>query len=188
MRIEAWLRKQSSDWAGQNVTLSRIPIFETLSRREQRKVEQTMRLRICPPDAPIFRAGERDDRFYVVVDGRVEILRSPAGTTPVAPVGLGPGEFFGEMALIDDAPRSASAIPIGTTQLLSLSRSDFMALCERHPRIGIQIIIRLSQVIAERLRQTNRMLKEAQAHKPQPQAAEVPEESEILRHKTGGQT
>lgn len=188
MRIGDWLTKRSGDRDGQTALLSRVPIFETLSRRERRKVEQAMRLRICPPDVPIFCEGEGDEHLYVIVEGRIRILRDPAKTPPVAPVSLGPGEFFGETALIIDAPRTASAIPAEMARLLSLSRSDFRALCERHPRIGIQIVIHLSQVIAERLRETNRLLKEAQAPKPQPQEAEVPEESEILRHKAGGQT
>jgi CRP-like cAMP-binding protein len=186
MGIGTWFTKRPADRDGQSALLSRISILETLSRRERRKVEQAMRLSVCPPDAPIFREGERDERLYVVLEGRVDILRRSARTTPPAPVRLGPGEFFGETALIDDAPRTASAVPAETTRLLSLSRPDFRALCERHPRIGIQMVMQISSVIAERLRETNRLLKEAQAPRSQPQEAEVPEESEILRHKPGG--
>ncbi|MBI2952125.1 cyclic nucleotide-binding domain-containing protein [bacterium] len=188
MGIGTWLTKRPADRDRQSALLSRISIFETLSRRERRRVEQAMRLSVCPPDAPIFREGERDEHFYVVVEGRIDILRRPAKTPSPEPVCLGPGEFFGETALIADAPRTASAIPAETTRLLSLSRADFRALCERHPRIGIQIVMQISSVIAGRLRETNRLLKEAQAPRSQPQEAEVPEESEILRHKAGGQT
>jgi CRP-like cAMP-binding protein len=150
-------------------------------------VEQAMRPGVRPPDVPIFREGEQDEHLYVIVEGRVEIFRDQGKTSMEAPLSLGPGEFFGETALIADAPRTASVIPSGTTRLLSLSRSDFRAFCARHPRLGVQIIIHLSQVIAERLRETNRMLKEAQAPRPKPQEAEVPEETEILRSRAGGQ-
>jgi CRP-like cAMP-binding protein len=186
--IGAWLRRQSKDPDGKDAALAHIPIFESLSGRERRKVELAMRLRVCPPDAPVFREGDRDDRLYVILEGRVEVLRGPAKLPPVAPVYLGPGEFFGETALIDDAPRTASVVPVEATRLLSLSRPDFRALCERYPEIGVQVVILLSQIIAERLRETNRLLKETQAPRPQPQEAEVPEESEILRHRAGGQT
>ncbi|MSS72797.1 MAG: cyclic nucleotide-binding domain-containing protein [Candidatus Latescibacteria bacterium] len=188
MRIGTWLTKRSGDRDGQAALLSRVSIFDTLSKRELRKVEQAMRLRVCPPEVPIFREGDRDEHLYIVVEGRIEIFRDPAKTPLEAPVSLGPGEFFGETALIADAPRTASIIPTETTRLLSLSRSDFRTFCARHPRLGVQIIIHLSQVIAERLRETNRLLKEAQAPRPKTQETEVPEESEILRPKAGGQT
>jgi len=184
--IGAWLKKQSNDPDGKGAALEGIPIFESLSGRERRKVRQAMRLRVCSPEAPVFREGDQDDHLYVIQEGCVEVLRGAAPPPPGVPVRLGPGEFFGETALIDDAPRTASAVPVEATRLLSLSRSDFRALCEAHPRIGIQIVIHLSLVIAERMRETNRLLKETQAHRSQPQEAEVPEESEILRHKAGG--
>lgn len=187
MGIGTWLTKHPADRNGQSAPLSRISILETLSRRERRKVEQAMRLSVYPPDAPIFREGERDERLYIVLEGRIDILRDTARTSPPPPIRLGPGEFFGETALIDDAPRTASAISAETSRLLSLSRADFRALCERHPRIGIQMVMQIASVIAERLRETNRLLKGAQAPRSQSQEAEVPEESEILRHKPGGQ-
>ena len=184
MNIVTWLRKRpgAPEWDG---PLSGIPIFEGLSRRERRWVAQMMRHRTCPPGTPIFHEGERDERLYVVLEGRVQILRA---VSEIPPACLGPGEFFGETALIAEFPRSASAVPLDPVHLLSLSRSDFVRLCDRHPHIGVQIAIHLSQVIAERLRQTNHLLKEAQTHGPQTEEAEVPEESEILRHRPGGQT
>ena len=138
-----------------------------------------MRLLVCEPGAPIFREGERDDRFYVILDGRVEVLRVSSDGDPAPLVVLEPGDSLGETALVCDLPRTASAIPRNPARLLTLSRDDFMALCDRSPHLGVQVALGLSQVIAERMRLTNRLLKEAQAGPIRP------EESEIERHRSG---
>lgn len=180
MKIVAWLSKRPGASEG---PLARIPLFDGLSGRERRRVEQMMRFRTCPPGASIFQEGERDGHLHVVLEGRVRIAQPAPGASPVD---LGPGDFFGETALIADVPRSASALAAEAVRLMSLSRADFLRLCDRHPHIGVQIAIHLSQVVAERLRQTNHRLKEVQARAPRGEG-EVPEESEILRHRTGGQ-
>ncbi len=183
MNLVSWIRKRSNT-AEEGGPLAGIPVFAGLSRRERNRVAQMMRPRTCPPESPIFREGDRDECLYVVLEGRVQVLRS---ASEIPPVCLGPGDFFGETALIAGFPRSASAIPLDPVRLLSLSRADFARLCDRHPQLGAQIAVHLSQVIAERLRQTNSLLKEAQARRPRTGDAGAPEESEILRHRPGGQ-
>ena len=73
---------------------------------------------------------------------------------------IGAGAFFGVMALLDDSPRTASAVAAEDSELLILSRDDLLQLAETRPRSGVKIVMQLSQIVAERLRRTNRSLKE----------------------------
>lgn len=183
MNIVSWLQAQS-DRVDQPGPLSEIPIFEGLSPRERKRVAGMMRPLALPAGATIFHEGDLDELLHVVVEGRVRIHRS---ASEMAPALLGPGDFFGETSLIAEFPRTASAVSLDPVRLLTLSRSDFVKLCGSDPHIGVQIAVNLSQVVAERLRQTNHLLKEAQTGGSKGEEPEVPEESEILRHGTGGQ-
>ena len=80
------------------------------------------------PRQIIFHQGDRGDRIYIVVDGEVEMLKDDR---PLAR--LGPGECFGEMALVNDSPRMATARVVTKTNLLSLDRAAFSALFAYHP-------------------------------------------------------
>jgi CRP-like cAMP-binding protein len=71
-----------------------------------------------------------------------------------------PGEFIGELALLDDAPRTASAIAVDETSVVALYRTDLLALSQTRPRLGVKVLMQLSQIVAERLRRTNRALKD----------------------------
>jgi CRP-like cAMP-binding protein len=68
------------------------------------------------------------------------------------------GAFFGDLALLDEAPRSASAIADDSCDILGFFRPDFLDLLYRKPKLGIKILIALSRIIGERLRRTNEQL------------------------------
>ena len=99
--------------------------------------------------------------MYVVMSGSVDILREDEDKTRFRLGHMETGAFFGELALLDDAPRTASAVATEETELAVFSRSDLLAVAEEHPRLGAKIVMHLSQIVAERLRRTNRALKEA---------------------------
>jgi NADH:ubiquinone reductase (H+-translocating) len=81
----------------------------------------------------VFRQGDRGDRLYIVVDGQVEIVRQDAGREEQILGQIGPGECFGEMALVNENPRMATARTVTDTNLLSLDRDAFHALFAYHP-------------------------------------------------------
>ncbi|HUE52734.1 MAG TPA: FAD-dependent oxidoreductase [Terriglobales bacterium] len=84
------------------------------------------------PHQIIFRQGDRGDRLYIVVDGEVEMLmEDPQHEQSLAR--LGPGECFGEMALVNESPRMATARTVTKANLLSLDRATFNALFASHP-------------------------------------------------------
>ena len=95
----------------------------------------------------IFKRGDRGDGMYVIVEGRVEIS---VGRRVLE--AIGPGSVFGEMALIDDAPRTASAIAKTTCRVLRIDARRFQSLVQKTPDFALQIMA----VMANRLRRMNR--------------------------------
>jgi CRP-like cAMP-binding protein len=114
--------------------LRRIPIFQTLSDAQIAKLAKLTTLRLCRKDEVIFYEDEQGDFLFVILEGRVKVtlLGIPDrftrgyGREVVLSV-LGPGDFFGEMALVDDEPRSATAVATADVELLCLHRNDFQA-------------------------------------------------------------
>jgi NADH dehydrogenase len=85
------------------------------------------------PHEIIFRQGDRGDRLYVIVEGEVEMFLEESAQPPHQLARLGPGECFGEMALVNDKPRMATARSITRANLLSLDRHAFTELFAHHP-------------------------------------------------------
>jgi CRP-like cAMP-binding protein len=106
---------------------------------------------------PIFRRGERGDGMYVIVNGRVEIS---VGSRVLE--SIGPGAVFGEMSLIDDAPRTASAIAQTDCRVLRIDSRRFQSLVQKTPDFALQIMA----VMANRLRRMNRRVAKGARRKP----------------------
>ncbi|MBL4889060.1 MAG: cyclic nucleotide-binding domain-containing protein [Candidatus Lindowbacteria bacterium] len=116
--------------------------------------------RTYPPDSLIFLEENRGEEMYIIIAGEVEILKTykektlfdgkPIGFDSVSEVlnVLGPGDFFGEMALLNDAPRMATARARTNVEVIVMSRFDLENLMMPSPRIAIQMM----RSIAERLR------------------------------------
>lgn len=123
--------------------IAEVPLFAGLSRRHIRKVADTGRIARFHHATAIIRAGEPGDTFYVIIDGEVAIRRRglPA-------LSLGPGGFFGEMALLDGGARSATVVAKGPVACLAITRARFLKLLRDEPTIAIALL----QEVARRLR------------------------------------
>lgn len=141
--------------------LQRIPIFQDFTQREFAKIEDILHHRSFAVDESIVREGEKGVGMYIILTGQVQILHAGEQGQPIKLATLGPGDFFGEQALLDESPRTASAIAVEPCQAIGFFRPDMLGLIDSNPRMGLKIIMRLSQMISFRLRQTNRLLKEA---------------------------
>jgi CRP-like cAMP-binding protein len=109
----------------------------------------------------IFQQNARSDAAYLVMEGEVEILRqSPEGSVRVLDV-LGRGSYFGEMGVIDDQPRSASARAKGAVVCLSVERKEFMDMLLNNPQEAIDLL----KVLFDRLRRTSAKLARLQQSK-----------------------
>ena len=99
--------------------------------------------------------------MYVILSGEVSIVQQGTDGQQLELAQFGPGDFFGDQVLLDESPRTASVLTRSTTRAIGFFRPDLLELIERNPRLGLKIVMRLSQMISVRLRQTNRLLKEA---------------------------
>ncbi len=132
--------------------LKRVPIFQDLSWRELRYVERILHRRTYKENEIIFNEGEPGVGMYIIESGSVYIKLGRAQKVLAV---LSKGDFFGEMALLLDSPRTASAVAGSPLKMLGFFQPDLFSLMETRPQTGNKILRRLAQMIAERLRQTS---------------------------------
>ena len=142
--------------------LKRIPLFRRVNRRGLKKLEKIVHQRTYRRGETIFRQEELGLGMYVIRSGSVDIVQERPDGSPYQLAHLKRGDFFGEISLLIESPRSASAVASEPTQLIGLFRPDLLDLIERDPRLGVKIVLPLSVLLAERLRQTNEALSQAQ--------------------------
>lgn len=129
------------------------PLFAGFSDRELQDVVKTAKVRQFPAGETIVKEGDTAKvGFYLVLNGRVEVRK---GEKKLAE--LGPGEFFGEMALlVEDAPRSADVVAVEDTECLVLTRWDLRSLIQTHPDMALKMLGEM----AHRLSTTHQALSE----------------------------
>ena len=128
------------DWLD---TLAEVPLFQGISKRHLRRIAKLARIRRFSSGAAIVRAGDPGKTFFVLLDGNTKVVRAGTRTRR-----LGIGDYFGEMALLDDAPRSADVVADGDVLALTIQRSDFMKVLRAEPALA-QALLR---TLAARLR------------------------------------
>lgn len=127
--------------------LARSPLFAGLPRRLLARLATRFFEKAYHPGDVVFEEGDPGRALFVVVEGEVEITRASAQGAYVLNK-LGPGDAFGELALIDDFPRSATARVATPGRLLILYKSDFDALIDGNARIAVVVMRNLSRVLA----------------------------------------
>ena len=133
--------------------LRTIPIFEGLAFSDLKKIELIVHERTFMPDEIIFYERQPGAGMYIIKKGWIKLIKTINGEK--VKIGeLNDGEFFGEMSLLDDYPRSAEATAIEKTEALGIFRPDLFNLIESNPRLGSKILLRLSQRLVGRLRET----------------------------------
>lgn len=128
--------------------LSRTPLFNGLPEEEINKLSETLRVLEVPPNSVLFEEGEVGDRFYIIIQGQIEVIKA-LGTPEERLIGLrGPGEFIGELSLINRAGlRTASVRSLGPAHLWEMSHEEFDHLLHRQPLMAFELI----NVLSERL-------------------------------------
>tara|TARA_B100002051_G_scaffold929_1_gene833 strand:+ start:633 stop:1115 length:483 start_codon:yes stop_codon:yes gene_type:complete len=135
--------------------LESVPIFDGLSHKELSEVARLTHERAYKKDEHIFKQHAPAEGMYVILDGAVEIKDPESGTIFAS---LETGDFFGELALLDEEPRSASAHAIQPSRLIGFFRTDLLTLMKIYPELGNKIMLNLARVLGERLRKTNEEL------------------------------
>src|SRR6185503_11347105 len=129
-------------------SISELPLFSGLSPSQVADIESRMRRREFAPQQLIVREGGPGDAAFLVVSGLVAVRhKDPDSGVEFVLAELGPGQMFGEMALITGKARTASVLALQPTTCAVLERSDFERALQDHPEIALA----LARVMAERL-------------------------------------
>lgn len=149
--------------------LARAPIFKGLPAEEIKNLSKTLTVREVPPNTILFQEGEVGDRFFIIIQGQVEVIKA-LGTPEERSIGVRePGEFVGELSLINRAGlRTASVRSLGDAHLWEMSHDEFDDLLHRQPIMAFELINVLSQRLTNAhdstivdLQQKNRELTQA---------------------------
>ena len=133
--------------------LKNIPLFSSLTDSELTAIEKVAVKKTFPKNTILLSEGDSTDALYVICEGKVKVtIDDNEGKELILSI-LGTGEYFGEMALLDDEPRSASVTTKETTQLLIISKNDFMGFFSSNP-----IALNLLKDLIKRLREANKKI------------------------------
>jgi CRP-like cAMP-binding protein len=124
--------------------LGTVPLFSDLSKKDLERVMTTSKEAVHGQGESVVTEGRGGVGFHLIIDGKAKVIR---GGRTVAT--LGPGEFFGEMALVDDAPRSASVVADTDLVTLVISKWEFRPLIRSNPELAWKLIEHLVARVRE---------------------------------------
>jgi len=138
--------------------LAKTPLFAVLQPEDLQELVRTTRTRHYDRGEIIFHKEDPGYTLYIIVSGAVKISVSSSEGDEIILAIMTAGQFFGEMALFDELPRSADAEAIQPTEVLTVQREDLIRLLERRPRMAI---MQLLKVLGQRIRATDELLQDA---------------------------
>ena len=124
--------------------LKEVPLFEACSQRQLRRVAKIARVFDVAAGTVLTRAGEPGDEFFLLLDGTARVVVSAEKHVPVHP-----GEFFGEMSLLDGGPRSATVVADTPIRLLVITRRHFSELLKDVPGLTPTLLVTLSKRVRQ---------------------------------------
>lgn len=133
-------------------TLKAVPLFQDLRDRDLKRVMKLLHVRTYAPDEVVFREGQTGAGMYIIKSGEVEIVTRLDDGTERSLVTLRERQFFGELALLESVPRSATSVVRKPTVLLGLFQSDLENIVERDSKLSARVLWNLARLIGGRLR------------------------------------
>jgi CRP/FNR family cyclic AMP-dependent transcriptional regulator len=134
--------------------LRSVPLFSALPEEQLATLATCVTLRKYPRSTFILRAGEETDGLYIMLSGRAKVLIPDEEGHEVILSVVGPREFFGEMGLLDDHPRSASVETLEQCELMRVSKADFMRCLSDN----FELAMRIMRGLVKRLREADRQI------------------------------
>jgi CRP-like cAMP-binding protein len=131
--------------------LAQVPLFADLSPRDLKRLADRMEEQRYMEGASVVREGDVGDTFYVIVEGEAKVV-APSGR---AVNRLRPGEFFGEISLLDGGPRTATVVADTPLTMLALSRPAFRSLIESEPGVAVGLLKHVSSMLRRLERPTS---------------------------------
>src|SRR5678815_4113413 len=128
--------------------LKAVPLFSSFPEDALRTLTSMVARKSVSRSTTVMTGGDPTDSLYIVLSGRLKVMMSDAEGKETILAILGPGEFFGEMGLIDDAPRSASVVAIEPCELLAVTRRAFRQCLAENSDLAMAVM----RVLVRRLR------------------------------------
>lgn len=120
--------------------LAGVELFEHLGEDDRARLAESIRAKVLKAGEVLFRTGDPGEALFIVLDGEIELfIRDNAGQKIPLTI-AGPGQLFGELALLDRGPRTATAEALTDSELLSLSRDDLVALFQKTPTAALHLL------------------------------------------------
>lgn len=139
---------QANEAAG---LLARVPLFEDLSPADLERIGRVAVPRSLPRGVRVFHEGDHSDTCYIVRSGDLRVTREHQDGRAIALATLGEGDIFGELAMLDGEPRSASVETLTESELIGLPAADLRRVISDNGEIAAKLIVALTR----RLRETN---------------------------------
>ena len=137
--------------------LAKVPFFASVAEAELELLARSFQRRSVRAGKAVFRQDDPGSSLFVIHAGVVKIQRTSSAGKEVILAILGPGDFFGELALLDGEPRSADAMVKEDCAMLVLERDDFLAFLDKQPGVATKLLAALSR----RLRRTDQLVQDA---------------------------
>jgi CRP/FNR family transcriptional regulator, cyclic AMP receptor protein len=134
--------------------LKAVPLFASFPEDQLRMLTTMVTRRSASRSTTIMAGGDATDSLYIVLSGRLKVMMSDSDGKEVILSILGPGEFFGEMGLIDDEPRSASVVTIEPCELLAIAKRDFKKCLLENNEMAMAVM----RGLVKRLREADRKI------------------------------
>ena len=134
--------------------LKAVPLFASFPEDQLRMLTTMVTRRSAARTTTIMAGGDATDSLYIVLSGRLKVMMSDSDGKEVILSILGPGEFFGEMGLIDDEPRSASVVTIEPCELLAIAKRDFKKCLLENNEMAMAVM----RGLVKRLREADRKI------------------------------
>ena len=134
--------------------LKAVPLFAGFPEDQLRMLVPVVTRRSVPRASVVMAAGDQIDSLYIIISGRLKVMMGDSEGKEVILSLLGPGEFFGEMGLIDDSPRSASVVAIEACELLAVSKRDFKKCLAENLEMSMAVM----RGLVRRLREADRKI------------------------------
>lgn len=135
--------------------LGTSPLFSALSRRELRNLSNIIHHRTYQKGEFVFLKGQPGAAMFIIKTGKIEVIDYGKDNRETVIATLDPGDFFGELALLDDSPRSASTKAAEPSEICAISRTDLDRMLANSPQAGLRVYRALAEIIGTRLKNAN---------------------------------
>ena len=125
--------------------LENIAIFSGLSQTERQILEQHMVKRTFQKNTVVINEGDEANSLFIIIEGTVKVFLSNEEGREIIINTQGPGDHFGELALLDDEPRSASVMTLSKSSIGVISKADFQSVLSKHPELAIKLLTEMTR-------------------------------------------